>query len=294
MPQGGRSGRGHRRPAMMTWGVPHIDLPPLPGIAALLAAHPQTAGPLNNLAETLLRGPSPLTPGTAGGHRRVRVAPHECAFCAADARRRGAATRPRRPVRTPLIGALFAIAEKVRLDGRSVTADDIDQARAAGADDRAIHDTVLIAAAFSMFNRYVDGLGNARPGRSSPLRTARPTPSPSTATCRPRGRHNRNLLSRAWSECAASASPRDVAAESDAMAVASIRFLSIFVRGTAPKHVVQRWESAMRRYITETPVPTRLAAGSPRRAAARGRCAGSALGPAAAHHRRQADRPACT
>ena len=33
----------------------------------------------------------------------------------------------------------------------------------AGADDKAIHDTVLIAAMFSMFNRYVDGLATWTP-----------------------------------------------------------------------------------------------------------------------------------
>jgi hypothetical protein len=32
-------------------------------------------------------------------------------------------------------------------------------ARQQGATDKEIHDTVLIAAAFCMFNRYVDGLG---------------------------------------------------------------------------------------------------------------------------------------
>jgi alkylhydroperoxidase family enzyme len=59
--------------------------------------------------------------------------------------------------------ALLVIAEKVRRDGRLVEAKDIDRARAEGADDKAIHDTVLIAAAFCMFNRYVDGLGTWAP-----------------------------------------------------------------------------------------------------------------------------------
>jgi AhpD family alkylhydroperoxidase len=58
----------------------------------------------------------------------------------------------------PRLRALLAIAEKVRIDGRSVSAADVARARAAGADDKAIHDTVLIAAAFCMLNRYVDGL----------------------------------------------------------------------------------------------------------------------------------------
>jgi AhpD family alkylhydroperoxidase len=58
----------------------------------------------------------------------------------------------------PRLQALLAIAEKVRIDGRSVSAADVARAREAGADDKAIHDTVLIAAAFCMLNRYVDGL----------------------------------------------------------------------------------------------------------------------------------------
>lgn len=59
--------------------------------------------------------------------------------------------------------ALLVIADKVRRDGRLVCDDDVQQARDAGADDKAIHDTVLIAAMFSMFNRYVDGLATWTP-----------------------------------------------------------------------------------------------------------------------------------
>jgi hypothetical protein len=55
------------------------------------------------------------------------------------------------------------IADKVRRDGRLVRLHDVDRARAAGADDKAIHDAVLIVAAFCMFNRYVDGLGTWAP-----------------------------------------------------------------------------------------------------------------------------------
>jgi uncharacterized peroxidase-related enzyme len=139
--------------------VPHIDLPPLPGIAGLLAGYPQTAAPLQSLAEVLLRGSSPLT-----SHQRETIAAYVsrrngCTFCAethAAAARSLAGDLEAGP--DALMEALLAIAEKVRVDGRSVGADDIAAARAAGADDRAIHDTVLIAAAFSMFNRYVDGL----------------------------------------------------------------------------------------------------------------------------------------
>jgi hypothetical protein len=54
--------------------------------------------------------------------------------------------------------ALLVIAGKVQQGGRRVTEEDVTRARKEGADDKAIHDTVLIAAAFCMFNRYVDGL----------------------------------------------------------------------------------------------------------------------------------------
>jgi len=53
--------------------------------------------------------------------------------------------------------ALLAIAGKVQKGGKSVTGDDVARARQEGATDKEIHDTVLIAAAFCMFNRYVDG-----------------------------------------------------------------------------------------------------------------------------------------
>ncbi len=59
--------------------------------------------------------------------------------------------------------ALLVIAGKVRQDGRTVTTEDVQRARDAGADDKAIHDTVLIAAMFCMFNRYVDGLATWAP-----------------------------------------------------------------------------------------------------------------------------------
>ena len=139
----------------MTWGVPHIDLPPLPGMAALLAGHPETAGPISSLGEVLLRGPSSLPPAQREFIAWYVSRGNRCTFCAethgAVARQLGAETDDR-------LTALLVIADKVRVDGRSVTPEDVEQARAAGADDKAIHDTVLIAATFCMFNRYVDGL----------------------------------------------------------------------------------------------------------------------------------------
>lgn len=59
--------------------------------------------------------------------------------------------------------ALLEIAGRVQRSGREVTTSAIDAARAGGATDEDIHDTVLVAAAFSMFNRYVDGLSATTP-----------------------------------------------------------------------------------------------------------------------------------
>lgn len=54
--------------------------------------------------------------------------------------------------------ALLRIAAKVQKDARTNSSEDVAAARSADATDLEIHDTVLIAAAFCMFNRYVDGL----------------------------------------------------------------------------------------------------------------------------------------
>jgi uncharacterized peroxidase-related enzyme len=162
---------------VMTWGVPHISLPPLPGIAGLLAGYPRTAGPLSSLGEALLRGPSPLTPAQRESIAAYVSHRNECTYCAHthDAVARelsredlgreelGRDDGAEAPDPDPLMDTLLAIAEKVRVDGRSVTAEDVARARAAGAGDQAIHDAVLIAAAFSMFNRYVDGLATLTP-----------------------------------------------------------------------------------------------------------------------------------
>jgi uncharacterized peroxidase-related enzyme len=59
--------------------------------------------------------------------------------------------------------ALLLIAGKVQRGGKNVTAQDVEHARTLGATDLEIHDTVLIAAAFCVYNRYVDGLATTQP-----------------------------------------------------------------------------------------------------------------------------------
>jgi uncharacterized peroxidase-related enzyme len=147
--------------------VAHIKLPEgAPGIIGPMHGYPETQKPLGAPAETLLGGPSSLTSAERELIASYVSARNECYFCAqthaAAARVHYGANRglvdqvladvQKSPVSAKM-QALLETADKVRRDGRLVQTTDIDKARAAGADDRAIHDTVLIAAAFCMFNR---------------------------------------------------------------------------------------------------------------------------------------------
>lgn len=150
----------------------HIDLPQgMPGILGPLRMYPETEKPLSELTQVLLRGPSSLTAAERELIATYVSSQNRCIFCAnahgATARHllgddAAVEAKVRSDFRQAPISnrlkALIAIAGKVQADGRSVTTEDVEQAREAGADDRAIHDTVLIAATFCMFNRYVDGL----------------------------------------------------------------------------------------------------------------------------------------
>lgn len=157
--------------------VPHIALPEgFPGITGGFAFRPETAKPMRELVEILLRGPSTLTSGEREMIATVVSSRNDCEFCQASHRAAAAhhlegnyelVDAVKRDFLTAPISAklktLLAIAARVQQDGKLVTAADVDAARAAGATDLEIHDTVLIAAAFSMFNRYVDGLATVTP-----------------------------------------------------------------------------------------------------------------------------------
>jgi uncharacterized peroxidase-related enzyme len=155
----------------------HITLPEgLPGIAGLLAYSPETAKPLRELAETLLRGRSTLSSGERESIAAYVSYGNECDYCqlshsaAAAAHLDGNYDLVEQLQRDPEAGpvsdklkALLAIAGKVREGGKQVTPADVVRARERGATDKEIHDTVLIAAAFCMCNRYVDGLATWQP-----------------------------------------------------------------------------------------------------------------------------------
>jgi len=148
----------------------------LPGIVGLLNNNPATAKPLNELAEILLVEDNTLSKG----EREIIAASvsywNECHFChsahgAAAAAHVGEGVEFLDKIKQGFTGggisdklrSLLYIAHKVQDGGKNVTREDIDKAKALGATDKEIHDTVLIAAAFCMYNRYVDGLATWAP-----------------------------------------------------------------------------------------------------------------------------------
>jgi len=159
--------------------MPHIALPEdMPGITAGFAFRPETARPMRELAHLLLH-----TSGNDGFSSRDREliaafvsSRNTCYFChtshgAAASHLNGGDTNLVDAVCrdyktadiTEKLKALIAIAEQVQIDGKRVTKQLVDEARQQGATDLDIHDTVLIAAAFCMYNRYVDGLQTWQP-----------------------------------------------------------------------------------------------------------------------------------
>jgi uncharacterized peroxidase-related enzyme len=155
----------------------HIPIPEgMPGIRGLFAFRPETALPLNQLVDILLRGQSTLSPGERELIATYVSARNECHFCqtthgAIAAAHLGGNEELVRDVKadaahaeiSPKLKALLAVAGKVQQGGKQVTGEDLAAARQEGATDMEIHDTVLIAAAFCMYNRYVDGLGTWSP-----------------------------------------------------------------------------------------------------------------------------------
>jgi uncharacterized peroxidase-related enzyme len=157
--------------------MPHIKLPDgLHGIRGPMAFRPETAKPLNELAEALLHAPNSLPQGDRELIATYVSSLNDCYFCQTVHGSIAAAClnnnedlvlQVKRDFKSANISeklkALLAIAGKVQRDGKLVTAEDIANARKHSATDVEIHDTVLIAAAFSMYNRYVDGLDTWQP-----------------------------------------------------------------------------------------------------------------------------------
>ena len=156
----------------------HINLEnELPGIRGLMAYSPKTEAPLNALAEVLLRDDDNTL---SRGERELMGAYvsylNDCFFCqnvhgALAGHYLGCNIDEIDAIKndftsaelSPKMKTLLAIAASVQKGGKAVTEEQVAAARAEGATDKEIHETVLIAASFCMFNRYVDGLATWAP-----------------------------------------------------------------------------------------------------------------------------------
>ncbi|MGE5107142.1 MAG: carboxymuconolactone decarboxylase family protein [Sphingobacteriales bacterium] len=166
--------------------MPHIDFKnDFPGIRSALAYSPETAVPIGVLAEILLRSNEGLAPAERELIGMYVSYLNDCFYCHhshgeiaciyLDGNRQ-LIEQVRKDYHKAGISdklkALLSVAAKVQQSGKAVTPADIENAKQYGASDKDIHDTVLIAAVFCMFNRYVDGLVTTTPTdmRSYPLR----------------------------------------------------------------------------------------------------------------------------
>lgn len=160
----------------------HIDLQnEAPGILGLMAYRPEAAKALNHLAETVLRGPSTMSQGDreliAGCvsywnncdfcHRSHAAVAEFCLDKESGYTEKIAKDIDAAPI-TQKMKALLKLAQKVQKSGREVAQGDVTLAKNAGATDIEIHDSILIAAMFCMFNRYVDGHGTFAPEKNAP------------------------------------------------------------------------------------------------------------------------------
>lgn len=157
--------------------MPYISLEEhLPGVTGLLEYRQDAAEPLRELTQLLLRGPSSLTEAERELIATIVSYRNECVYCttshtaAANAylgEEETAAIMKNDISAAPLsdkMKALLIIASQVQQSGKAVKQQAIDNAKAAGATELELHDTVMIAALFCFYNRYVDGLATMAPG----------------------------------------------------------------------------------------------------------------------------------
>lgn len=157
--------------------APYITIPEgLPGIRGPLSLRPDVAKPLSALAEVVMRAEHTLSRG-----ERELIAGYvshlnNCYFCdmahssvaqhylecSADFMNTVKSDFNRADI-SDKFKAFLAIAGSVVKGGKHVTTEQVEKAKALGASDLEIHDVVLIAAMFCMFNRYTDGLNTWSP-----------------------------------------------------------------------------------------------------------------------------------
>jgi len=147
----------------------------LPGVTGLLEFRRDTAEPLRELTQILLRGPNSLTEAERELIATIVSHRNECKFCATSHAAAADAyygddevtSKMRQDIQSAPVSdkmkTLLTIAAQVQGSGKNVTPEAVEAAKQAGATDMELHDTVMIAALFCFYNRYVDGLGTVAP-----------------------------------------------------------------------------------------------------------------------------------
>lgn len=160
--------------------MPYINLENhLPGITGLLEYRKDSGQPIRELTQILMRGESSLSQAERELIASVVSYGNQCTFCStahtAAANlligNKETAQKVKEDIATAPVSekmkALLTIASLTRESGKLVTTEVVEKAKAAGATDIEIHDTVLIAALFCLYNRYVDGLATALPAENN-------------------------------------------------------------------------------------------------------------------------------
>jgi uncharacterized peroxidase-related enzyme len=160
--------------------MPYIPLEEhLPGITGLLEYRKDSGQPIRELTQILMRGPSSLSEGERELIASVVSNGNQCRFCTAAHSAAAdlligdheTSEKVKQNIETAPVSekmkALLEIASLTRQSGKSVTKAAIDKAKNAGATDIEIHDTILIAALFCLYNRYVDGMATSLPSHEN-------------------------------------------------------------------------------------------------------------------------------
>ena len=175
-------------------------LPDVPGIGVAMRLTPELGVHLRGLADAVLVNDYPGASITRVDRELLATAlsaSNDCFFCMDSHAEHGAAVlarmtgpddaagvaghAPHAPMfdaiklgssdgLEPKMQALLRIARTVGRRARDLTADDVESAKAAGATDADVQLAVLIASAFSMYNRLVDGFRARTPANPAMYR----------------------------------------------------------------------------------------------------------------------------
>lgn len=152
--------------------MPYLkSLPDDSRLLQVFQAYPETSRPLVDYHELVMRGPSPFTVAERELIAAYVSGRNDCGYChgvhTATAEAFGVPAGLLSALLTDLDSApvddgmrvVLAYVGKLTTTPSRVTAADADAVFAAGWDERALHDAVIVCALFNFMNRMVNGLG---------------------------------------------------------------------------------------------------------------------------------------